>query len=318
MSTVHSITRLYGLGLTPGKLRGLQRISNPNGTLTMVATDQNSSMISMMKKAMKDAGKSEPTYAEIADAKVMLSRALAPHCSGLLVDGYYGYASTVAAFAVPASTGLLDPRREVGRDQEHGRRAVRRSRAGLGRRARSSAAAPTRSSCSPSSSRTSSTRPRRTSSSPARFTTSASSTTSSSCWSRSTSPTTAKTTKSREQDRKRKAQTVIDSAEVPEPLLRRVQGRVPRHARRRDRLATHGQPEEAERRVREAVGAALGRRRLRQVQEAGRDGDEGRRERRARRPGVLEGVLHLHDAGRAAEVRRDRVRHARARKPTRS
>jgi tagatose 1,6-diphosphate aldolase len=100
---VHSVTRLLGLGLTPGKLRGLQRISNANGTLTMVATDQNSSMISMMKKAT---GK-EPTYAEVADAKVMLSRALAPHCSGLLVDGYYGYWSTVAAFAVPASTGLL-------------------------------------------------------------------------------------------------------------------------------------------------------------------------------------------------------------------
>ena len=98
-----SITRLYGIGLTPGKLRGLQRISNPNGTLSMVATDQNSSMIKMMKEATKK----EPTYAEIADAKVMLSRALAPHCSGLLVDGYYGYASTVAAYAVPSSTGLL-------------------------------------------------------------------------------------------------------------------------------------------------------------------------------------------------------------------
>jgi len=103
MSTPLSATRLLGLGLTPGKLRGLQRISNPNGTLTMVATDQNSSMISMMKKAT---GK-EPTYAEIADAKVMLSRALSPHCSGLLVDGYYGYWSTVAAHAVPAGTGLL-------------------------------------------------------------------------------------------------------------------------------------------------------------------------------------------------------------------
>jgi tagatose 1,6-diphosphate aldolase len=100
---LHSVTRLQGLGLTPGKLRGLQRISNPNGTLTMVATDQNSSMISMMKKAT---GK-EPTYAEVADAKVMLSRSLSPHCSGLLVDGYYGYWSTVAAHAVPASTGLL-------------------------------------------------------------------------------------------------------------------------------------------------------------------------------------------------------------------
>ena len=98
-----SVTRLLGLGLTPGKLRGLQRISNPNGTLTMVATDQNSSMISMMKKATGN----DPTYSEVADAKVMLSRALSPHCSGLLVDGYYGYWSTVAAYAVPASTGLL-------------------------------------------------------------------------------------------------------------------------------------------------------------------------------------------------------------------
>src|SRR5262249_32808929 len=51
MSTPYSVTRLLGLGLTPGKLRGLQRISNPTGTLTMVATDQNSSMISMKKKA---------------------------------------------------------------------------------------------------------------------------------------------------------------------------------------------------------------------------------------------------------------------------
>ena len=99
----HSITRLYGLGLTPGKLRGLQRISNPNGTLTMVATDQNSSMINMMKAALG----AEPTYGEVADAKVMLSKSLSPFCSGLLVDGYYGYASTVAACAVPASTGLL-------------------------------------------------------------------------------------------------------------------------------------------------------------------------------------------------------------------
>ncbi len=98
-----SITRLFGLGLTPGKLRGLQRISNPNGTLTMIATDQNSSMIKMMKDALKR----EPSYEEIVDAKVMLSRALSPHCSGILVDGYYGYASTLAAWAIPPATGIL-------------------------------------------------------------------------------------------------------------------------------------------------------------------------------------------------------------------
>jgi len=47
-SNALSVTRLFGLGLTPGKLRGLQRISNDNGTLTMVATDQNSAMIGLM------------------------------------------------------------------------------------------------------------------------------------------------------------------------------------------------------------------------------------------------------------------------------
>src|SRR2546425_611294 len=49
-----SVTRLLGLNLTPGKLRGLQRISNANGTLTMVALDQNSSMISMIKDTGAD------------------------------------------------------------------------------------------------------------------------------------------------------------------------------------------------------------------------------------------------------------------------
>ena len=61
-------TVLLGKGLTPGKLRGLQRISNDNGTLTMLAIDQNSSMIEMAQKALKR----EPTYDEIVEAKLDL------------------------------------------------------------------------------------------------------------------------------------------------------------------------------------------------------------------------------------------------------
>src|SRR5437764_11677857 len=92
-----SATRLLGLNLTPGKLRGLQRIGNPNGTLTMVATDQNSSMIGMMKEAFKRKGaEREPTFDEIVEAKVTLTRALAPHCSALLTDAYYGAWNIVA------------------------------------------------------------------------------------------------------------------------------------------------------------------------------------------------------------------------------
>src|SRR5436190_271168 len=108
MSTTTSVTRLLGLNLTPGKLRGLQRISNPNGTLTMVATDQNSSMISMIKDSLKKKGETrEPTYEEIVEAKIVLSRALGPLCSGLLVDGYYGYWTSVASYAIPPQTGVL-------------------------------------------------------------------------------------------------------------------------------------------------------------------------------------------------------------------
>jgi len=99
---------LFGKGLTPGKLRGLQRISNPNGTLTMVALDQNSSMIEMAAKALKGKGQErEPSYEEIVEAKVDLARHLAPTASGVLIDAYYGAWSCVAAGAVGPETGLL-------------------------------------------------------------------------------------------------------------------------------------------------------------------------------------------------------------------
>src|SRR5437764_426270 len=97
-----SVVHLLGLNLSPGKMRGLQRISNPNGTLTMVALDQNSSMITMIRDSLKREGESrEPTYEEIVEAKVTLARALAPGASAVLVDAYYGAWSTVASFSVP-------------------------------------------------------------------------------------------------------------------------------------------------------------------------------------------------------------------------
>jgi len=103
-----SVTRVLGLNLTPGKLRGLQSISNPNGTLTMVALDQNSSMLSMIKDSLKKKGENrEPTYDEVVEAKVMLARALAPSASAILVDAYYGVWNTVASFSLPRDVGLL-------------------------------------------------------------------------------------------------------------------------------------------------------------------------------------------------------------------
>ncbi len=101
-------TALLGKGLTPGKLRGLQRISNPNGTLTMLALDQNSSMIEMAQKALKGKGQDrEPTYEEIVDAKVDMARQMAPAASGVLIDAYYGAWPAVASGAIPPGKGLL-------------------------------------------------------------------------------------------------------------------------------------------------------------------------------------------------------------------
>src|SRR3954469_17382075 len=103
-----SATVLLGKGLTPGKLRGLQRISNPNGTLTMVAFDQNSSMIEMAQKALKGKGlDGEPTYEEVVEAKLDLARQMAPAASGVLIDAYYGAWPAIATEALPPEKGML-------------------------------------------------------------------------------------------------------------------------------------------------------------------------------------------------------------------
>src|SRR3954451_18313976 len=100
-------TVLLSKGLTPGKLRGLQRISNPNGTLTMLALDQNSSMIEMAQKALKGKGQDrEPTYEEIVEAKLDMMRQMARAASGVLIDAYYGACPAIATEALPPDKGM--------------------------------------------------------------------------------------------------------------------------------------------------------------------------------------------------------------------
>ena len=109
-TTTHrlSATALLGKGLTPGKLRGLQRISNSNGTLTMLALDQNSSMIEMAQKALKAKGQDrEPTYGEVVEAKLDMMRHMSPAASGVLIDAYYGAFSAIASEALPPDKGML-------------------------------------------------------------------------------------------------------------------------------------------------------------------------------------------------------------------
>ena len=117
-------TVLLGRGLTPGKLRGLQRISNPNGTLTMVAFDQNSSMIDLAKKGLKAKGEDrDPTYEEIVEAKLDMVRHMAPKASGILIDAYYGAWPAIATGAVPADRGLIVRVEKSGKQVERRRLA---------------------------------------------------------------------------------------------------------------------------------------------------------------------------------------------------
>lgn len=103
-----SAVSLLGKGLTPGKLRGLNRIANPNGTLTMLALDQNNSVISMGAEVLKRSGENrEPLYDEIVEIKLDLMRNLAPAASGVLIDPYYGAWSAIASGAIPPGKGLL-------------------------------------------------------------------------------------------------------------------------------------------------------------------------------------------------------------------
>ena len=101
-------TALLARGLTPGKMRGLQRISNDNGTLTMLALDQNSSMIEMAQAALKKKGEDRgPTFDEIVEAKLDMARHMAPAASGVLIDAYYGAWPAIATGALPPDKGML-------------------------------------------------------------------------------------------------------------------------------------------------------------------------------------------------------------------
>lgn len=99
---------LTSKGLTPGKLRGLQRISHAGGTLTMLALDQNNSVLDMAGKTLRRAGEDRAaTYEDVVEAKLDLARGLATAASGVLLDPYYGAWSAVLSGAVPADVGLL-------------------------------------------------------------------------------------------------------------------------------------------------------------------------------------------------------------------
>lgn len=94
--------------MTPGKLLGMQRITRRNGTLTMLALDQNVPMQQMARAALARGGEErEPTDDEIVAAKLLLTQHLSKKASAVLLDSVYGAWQAVCAFKLAPRAGLV-------------------------------------------------------------------------------------------------------------------------------------------------------------------------------------------------------------------
>jgi tagatose 1,6-diphosphate aldolase len=74
--------------ISPGKYRGLQRLSDDAGLFKMVAVDQRNPIFGPIKRIR---GTAEAPYADVAAVKDLLTRALAPKSSAILLDPIYSF-----------------------------------------------------------------------------------------------------------------------------------------------------------------------------------------------------------------------------------
>lgn len=107
-------------GLTLGKMRGIQEISNPAGRLTITALDHRGSL----QKALRPADPDAVTFEQMVSFKTMLAEALVPHSSAILLDPVFGAAPLMAAGVVPGDKGVLVSLEETGYTDEGGDRVT--------------------------------------------------------------------------------------------------------------------------------------------------------------------------------------------------
>ncbi len=75
--------------LTPGKLRGLEAVSDERGVIAAAAMDQRGSLSKAIAKA-KGVSKAEVTSEMMAEFKAAVTRILTPHASAILLDPEFG------------------------------------------------------------------------------------------------------------------------------------------------------------------------------------------------------------------------------------
>jgi tagatose 1,6-diphosphate aldolase len=91
------------MGLSIGKLRGLEQIANPDGIFTICAMDHRGSLLSMINKDNPE----KVSHEEMVKRKLELCSALAEHASAVLLDPIFGAAPCIGRGVLPKSTGLL-------------------------------------------------------------------------------------------------------------------------------------------------------------------------------------------------------------------
>src|SRR5436305_8185679 len=74
------------MGLTPGKIKGLEAVSDQRGVIAAAAMDQRGSL----KKALGAAGLGEATAQHMEDFKAAVTEVLTRHASAILLDPEYG------------------------------------------------------------------------------------------------------------------------------------------------------------------------------------------------------------------------------------
>lgn len=89
--------------LSVGKLRGLQQLGNARGIFTLLALDHRRSL----RRALNPAAPQAVPNEALVQLKLRLTRVLAPHASGILLDPLYGAAQAIGQGALPGDVGLI-------------------------------------------------------------------------------------------------------------------------------------------------------------------------------------------------------------------
>lgn len=110
-------------GLSAGKLRALTTLADDDGVFRMVAVDQRPPLFAALARH-GDRQQSELGFEEIADAKRMLVRTLAPACGAILLDPVWSHPG--ALLDVPGRTAIISTLEDYGFTTDE--RGERRSR----------------------------------------------------------------------------------------------------------------------------------------------------------------------------------------------